>query len=117
MMEKHKCESCGTLFDTPAYGKEDLGECHGDPSYTRYSMCPACGSADFFSVEQCVGCGGWFFSSLAGGYCESCGEGIQQRFLAELAQLAQGYNSGERKYLQAMLGNNSDLPYRARESI
>ena len=77
-MEMYKCEHCGAFFDEPTMETlwEYRGECFGDASNERVSVCkcPECGTSGMITeAEVCVVCGKpYLWGETESSICPNC---------------------------------------------
>ena len=78
----YRCVNCGHLFEEGEQKKirEDMGECHGSPSYKDYYVCPIC-EGDYEEIKPCKICGS-YDHDCGEEYCNACKKDVQKRFSA-----------------------------------
>lgn len=76
----YRCNECGHLFEDGEQRtyRENVGECHGSPSYQEFSVCPVCGG-DYEEVNPCKICGS-YDNKKDGEFCETCKIYVKKRF-------------------------------------
>lgn len=77
----YKCVECGHLFEDGEQKiyRENIGECHGSPSYMDFSVCPICGG-EYEEIMPCSVCG-TYEHDFGRPLCKDCEEEVKKEFL------------------------------------
>lgn len=101
----YRCVNCGNLFEEGEQKRirENMGECHGAPSYIDYYVCPVC-EGDYEEVKPCTVCGSYRHDASRL-LCEDCENKVKEEF----RKMACNLNDEEKKYLIEMFENGEIL--------
>lgn len=101
----YKCVDCGHLFEDGEQKtyKENIGECHGSPSYVYFSVCPIC-DGEYEEINPCTVCGSYEHSASRL-LCEDCENEVKEDF----KKFACNLNDAEKQYLIELFENGEIL--------